>query len=598
MDVHVGQLCDPDELPGLAHFCEHLLFMGTEAYPSENEYSEFLAAHAGASNAFTSADHTNYYFDVNADHLEGAFDRFIHFFIDPLFSASCTERELLAVDSEHRKNLQSDGWRIHQLDKDLCDPSHPYAHFGTGSIETLRDEPARRGIDVREELLKFHARYYSANIMTLVILGKEPVEQLARWVVDKASAIKNISAAVPTFDKHPLSEAHLLTEIRIKPVKDLRELRIVFPLPDLTPQYLCKPTDYVSHLVGHESEGSWAQELSAGSHLGAKGFEFFTIAISLTEKGSKHHEEIVKLVFAYLEVIRNAGPVDWIYEESKNLSDVFFRFAEKTHPSSFVSRVAGHLHDYPPEHALCGPRVMFQMDRAAIAHVLTVFINSDFDSNGWDAAKWYGTEYKCTPLSEDLKTKETRPTIIIDTPTVRLWHKKDDTFWVPKAQANLLLKSPLAYATSVTAIHAQLYARLVEDAMNEYTYFAEVAGLSMALKVNPDLRERGRVFRKLTAFIDAFKMWHPPWNDQSTTDGIELTVRGYNDKLPLLVTKVVEAIKTLRIDAERFVAIKEEAGRQLKNFAMEQPYAQVTYYVSHATQERLWTADEKLAILE
>ncbi|CAG8722722.1 4788_t:CDS:2, partial [Scutellospora calospora] len=39
MDVHVGNLLDPDDLLGLAHFCEHLLFMGTEKYPKENEYN-------------------------------------------------------------------------------------------------------------------------------------------------------------------------------------------------------------------------------------------------------------------------------------------------------------------------------------------------------------------------------------------------------------------------------------------------------------------------------------------------------------------------------------------------------------------------------
>ncbi|KNC71979.1 hypothetical protein SARC_15476, partial [Sphaeroforma arctica JP610] len=40
LDVHVGHLHDPKELPGLAHFCEHLLFLGTEKYPKENVFSE------------------------------------------------------------------------------------------------------------------------------------------------------------------------------------------------------------------------------------------------------------------------------------------------------------------------------------------------------------------------------------------------------------------------------------------------------------------------------------------------------------------------------------------------------------------------------
>lgn len=38
MNVRVGQLSDGDEFPGLAHFCEHMLFLGTAKYPSENEY--------------------------------------------------------------------------------------------------------------------------------------------------------------------------------------------------------------------------------------------------------------------------------------------------------------------------------------------------------------------------------------------------------------------------------------------------------------------------------------------------------------------------------------------------------------------------------
>ena len=38
-------MCDPQDLPGLAHFCEHMLFLGTEKYPVENEYPRFLSEH-------------------------------------------------------------------------------------------------------------------------------------------------------------------------------------------------------------------------------------------------------------------------------------------------------------------------------------------------------------------------------------------------------------------------------------------------------------------------------------------------------------------------------------------------------------------------
>lgn len=60
MDVHVGSFSDPDDVPGLAHFCEHMLFLGTEKYPSEEEYSNYLSAHGGSSNAYTDSEDTVY----------------------------------------------------------------------------------------------------------------------------------------------------------------------------------------------------------------------------------------------------------------------------------------------------------------------------------------------------------------------------------------------------------------------------------------------------------------------------------------------------------------------------------------------------------
>ena len=48
LDVHVGHFSDPDELPGLAHFLEHMLFLGTKKYPDENSYAEYLQSHGGS----------------------------------------------------------------------------------------------------------------------------------------------------------------------------------------------------------------------------------------------------------------------------------------------------------------------------------------------------------------------------------------------------------------------------------------------------------------------------------------------------------------------------------------------------------------------
>lgn len=121
-----------------------MLFLGTRKYPDENEYGQFLSNHGGMSNAYTALEDTNYFFDVGADHLEGALDRFAQFFLCPLFTESATERELQAVDSEHSKNRLNDMWRLLQLSRSTADPGHPFSKFGTGSAATLWNDAKAR----------------------------------------------------------------------------------------------------------------------------------------------------------------------------------------------------------------------------------------------------------------------------------------------------------------------------------------------------------------------------------------------------------------------------------------------------------------------
>lgn len=141
-------------------------------YPAENEYAEYLSHNNGASNAYTAMDETVYYFDVHPPALPGALDRFAQFFIAPRFDDSCTEREILAVDSENKKNLQSDMWRLYQLEKSTSSKDHWYWRFGTGNKQTLWDGPIAEGRNTRSELIEWYGQHYSSNVMKLVVVAK------------------------------------------------------------------------------------------------------------------------------------------------------------------------------------------------------------------------------------------------------------------------------------------------------------------------------------------------------------------------------------------------------------------------------------------
>jgi len=68
-------LSEPKDLPGLAHFCEHMLFLGTKKYPAENEFTQFLTQNGGSYNAYTASDHTNYYYSIKTESLKPSLDR-------------------------------------------------------------------------------------------------------------------------------------------------------------------------------------------------------------------------------------------------------------------------------------------------------------------------------------------------------------------------------------------------------------------------------------------------------------------------------------------------------------------------------------------
>ena len=160
MDIPAGSFNDPRDYEGLAHFCEHMLFIGTRKYPQTNQYSNYLQTHGGSDNAYTSTQNTNYYFNVEADFFSTALDMFAHFFIDPLFSVGSVMDEMNAVNAEHEKNLQSDSWKVWQLLKNVSNPAHPFSQFNTGSLETLNKS------DIHEQLLHYYNNSYSANTVS------------------------------------------------------------------------------------------------------------------------------------------------------------------------------------------------------------------------------------------------------------------------------------------------------------------------------------------------------------------------------------------------------------------------------------------------
>lgn len=620
LDVHIGAFEDPENLPGLAHFCEHLLFMGSKKFPDENEYSSYLSKHGGSSNAYTGAQNTNYYFEINHQHLHGALDRFSGFFTGPLFNKNSTDKEINAVDSENKKNLQNDLWRLYQLDKSLTNIKHPYHKFSTGNLVTLGDNPKNLGLDIRDELLKFYNKSYSANLMKLCILGREDLDTLSNWAYTLFKDVKTTDRGLPEYNEPILEPSYLQKIIQVKPVKELRKLEITFVVPDCDQHWKSQPPHILSHLIGHEGSGSllahlkelgYANELSAGGHTVSKDNAFFSIDIDLTKAGLENYTKVIYNVFQYIEMLKEELPKDWVFNELQEISNACFKFKQKGNPSNTVSTLAKALEkEYIPVNRILSTNLLIENEPDLIVNYVNsmtlensriTLISKDLETDSKE--KWYGTDYKIVDYPDELvkkiktvglndnlklprqnefiatnfevnKNKDPalpkepleEPLLVKDNNFGKIWFKKDDRFWQPRGYIYISLKLPNTQSCLLNSMLATLYVQLVNDSLKDLQYDASCANSHVSFS--------------------------------KTNQGLDLTIYGFNDKLYIILQEFLYGIKHFTPKEIRFDIFKDKTIQNLQNLMYEVPYSQMSPFYNALINEKSWTIEDKLNVVK
>jgi len=575
MDVSVGHFSDPEDLPGLAHFLEHMLFMGSKKYPDENQYSAFLAQHGGHSNAYTAAENTNYQFEITPEFFRPALDTFAQFFVAPLLRDTSTVREVKAVENEHIKNLQSDGWRMQQLKKSVCNPKHPNHKFGTGNLQTLCNNTyagnmANRCEGTLAALRSFYRRHYVAPRMRLAVIAREPMGEIEDMVRESFSSVPaDGGLKEPEQWDAPVrpESARGARMIRLVPITDQRLVTISWQLPPMYLAFRQKAASYLSHLVGHEAKGSVAallkkrgliESLSAGAETEARYGAEFDVSVSLTQLGLERVDEVLRLIFGYIRLLRTTGPQEWVWKESKALSEMHFRFKEKSDPVGYAVDLASNMQIYPPQYVIAAPFAYEKYDPALIEDLFRmldpakadVFLCArKFHGTLKMREAVYGTEYEVArvpsgtldhwkdgKIDPDLHLVNPNPFVpsdfalvpphgrgawdpprkLVDREGQRLWHKQDidgeGKNWKAKPKLSVMFQvtTPVASQTARTSVLTQLFTMLYQDSLTLTTYDATMAGLS--------------------------------WGLGKTDDGVTLSVGGYSHKLPRLLTQVTKGL--------------------------------------------------------
>ncbi len=597
--VGVGSYGDPKERQGLAHFLEHMLFLGTEKYPDEAEYSNYLRSNGGYSNAYTSGDHTNYHFEISHQAFEGALDRFSQFFIAPLFSAEFTEREMNAVDSEFEKNLQNDGWRQQQIFRTMVREDHPENHFSIGNHDTLK------GIQ-RDEFIDFYNRYYSANNMALAILSNSSLDQIERWAKQYFSAIRNNRKPAIDYDDQLINPKRQPGLVKMEPVKDRRALQMAFPTFGTRALYRSKPDDLIGYLLGYEGKGSLlsylkqlglATSMSGGAYRATKDYSLFYIEAELTPAGTERWQEVMQATFAFVRKLRHSDYPVYLFEERATMARLDELYKNKGEGAPRALKLGRDAIHYPLKDV---ERIdyLWQEPAPASYFQLLDFIKPEnmiatLEAKGVptdSTEKYFGIRYSVMPFSKELLESlhnppevaeltlpaanpfiptsvmllAERPVMIADQPGLTLFYAQDTTFERPQVGYRIRLVTSKAMAELRPMVLRDFYLLAIREMLNEQIYTAGVAGLKAGIANSPE--------------------------------GLVLDISGYNQSANGFLQYMTSNMREIQLDSARFEAIKERQVRELENAKYKDAWAQAREIERKMFYQHYHTPSEKLKV--
>ena len=184
VSVNCGFFNDYKYFYGIAHFIEHLLFMGSVKYPIQNYFDNKINEFSGVNNASTSEEYTTYILSILNNGLFEILDIFSRFFIDPLFSLDSIKKEMNAVNNEHLKNINNNTSKLLYVCNLLANKDSPVNTFGCGSLETLNIE------NIRELILDFYKKYYTTDNISICIMSNFPTSEIFNNLLNTFGQIK------------------------------------------------------------------------------------------------------------------------------------------------------------------------------------------------------------------------------------------------------------------------------------------------------------------------------------------------------------------------------------------------------------------------
>ncbi|MCH8537831.1 MAG: insulinase family protein [Alkalimonas sp.] len=525
--IRAGHFDDPDHRQGLAHFTEHMLFLGSKKYPVAGSFQHFINHHGGSNNAWTGTEHSTFFLDIEHSHFAEAIERFADMFQQPLFANSYIDKERQAIEAEFTLKLKDDGRRIYQVHKETVNPKHPFAKFSVGNLQTLADSEEET---LQQSLVDFSQRYYIANQMSLVLVSPLELSQQEQIVRQHLASLPRGECNRDWHHQPLYLPDQLAIQLNVRPHKTIHKLVVTFALPGIQHWYPYKLVSFIAHILGDEGPGSlhyylknqgWINQLSAGGGVDGSNFKDFSISCELTEQGVAAQQHIISAVFSYLAMLKQQPFPAALYQERQQLLKWSFLYQEPSTPEQTASELAVNMQHYPIEDIIFGDYRMETPPDHLYRQVLAYFQPDNMrlmlispDVTTEQSARWYHTPYAVqtipteqlqqwskAPLLEALhlpaanpylvnelnlltpEETQAKPHCIAEADNLKLWFKADGDFHTPKGHIYLQLSLPNSIKDCKHLAATRLWIELINDEVHQRFYPATTAGLGYSLHV-------------------------------------------------------------------------------------------------------------------
>jgi coenzyme PQQ biosynthesis probable peptidase PqqF len=249
--VAAGSHDVPLAWPGLAHFLEHLLFLGTERFSAGQGLMAYVQSHGGQVNARTSERTTDYFFELPPQAFAGGLERLSDMLAHPRMNPDDQQREREVLHAEFIAWSQDPMAQQQLALFDGLSEAHPLRGFHAGNRDSL---PVPQP-EFQQALQDFYQRFYQTGQLTLSLAGPQSLDEL-RAMAEAFGRALGQGKKVPQLSPAPL----MTTPEKSYQQAGERRLDLLFALEAL-PESSAEALLFLCHWLNTEKPGGLLADL-------------------------------------------------------------------------------------------------------------------------------------------------------------------------------------------------------------------------------------------------------------------------------------------------------------------------------------------------